>query len=247
MEVYASTLLAGRSTTQKPELVNHTLIAFLDKFVYRNAKIADSSRGISIMQPVAAAGQGHILLSNKPSAKDGASLNTSSFWNKKSEDVAKDEVFFHEYFAQIGKPRQTERTQKSKDAKTAASDDEEGEADEDDIWNALVSSHPEVQGESDSDPEFDDLMDLDDSEDDLKDNMEGSEEDESLDFLGESDLSSDEDDEGGAEIEMKPVVDEAQEASLGSQKRAKRKALKNLPTFASADDYAEMLAQEDEL
>lgn len=246
MEVYASNLLAGRRTTQKPELANHTLIAFLDKFVYRNAKTADSSRGISIMQPVAAGGQGHVLVSNKPSGKDGASLNTSSFWNKKSEDVAKDEVFFHEYFAQIGKPRQAERAQKSKDAKTG-SDDEEGEADEEDIWNALVTSRPEVQGDSDSDPEFDDLMGLDDSEDDFKDAMGDSEEEEGLDFLGEgeSDISSDEEDEGGAELE--PAVEVAKaEKSESQQKRAKRKAMKNLPTFASADDYAEMLAQDDD-
>ncbi len=255
MDVFASSLLTGRRPTQKPELANHTLIAFLDKFVYRNAKTADSNRGISIMQPVAAAGQGHILVSNKPSFKDGASLNTSSFWNKKSGDVAEDEVFFHEYFAQIGRPRKAERTAKSKGAK-AIPDDEDGEADEDDIWDALVSSRPEIQGESDSDPEFDDLMSLSDSGDEIDgkvddkvdDKVEGSEEDGGLDFLDESDLSSDEDDEGGLNLEMKPVIDEAKSSkSPASQQRAKRKALKSLPTFASADDYAEMLAQEDDV
>lgn len=255
VEVYASNLLTGQKTTQKPEFANHTLIAFLDKFVYRNAKTADSGRGISIMQPVAAGGQGHILVSNKAPVKDAASLNSSSFWNKKSEDVAVDEAFFHEYFAQVGKPQQAERTRKSKDAKVA-SDDEDEEANEDEIWDALVSSRPEVGGESDSDPEFGDLMDLDDSDDDDlggdlgEDAGEGSEGDGSIDFLGDSDFGSDEDDEeeGGADLELKPVVDEEpkKEDSPRAQKKAKRKALKNLPTFASAEDYAEMLAQEDD-
>ncbi|RYP69664.1 hypothetical protein DL769_005222 [Monosporascus sp. CRB-8-3] len=222
------------------------------KFVYRNAKAADSARGISIMQPVAAAGQGNILVSSKPSGKDGASLNTSSFWNKKSQDVAEDEVFFHEYFAQIGKPRQAERTCKSKLAEEV-SGGEDGGADEDEIWQALVSSHPEVQGDSDSDPEFDDLMSTDNSEDNLNDNIEGlgrphdSDDDGSLNFLDESDLGSDEDDEAGPDTGLKAVVGEADGKKAGSQQGARRKALRKLPTFALAEDYADMLAEEEEL
>ncbi|RYP24269.1 hypothetical protein DL767_008640 [Monosporascus sp. MG133] len=198
------------------------------KFVYRNAKAADLVK-----------------------AKDGASLNTSSFWNKKSQEVAEDEVFFHEYFAQIGKPRQAERTRKSKLAEEV-SGGEDGD-DEDEIWQALVSSHPEVQGDSGSDPEFDDLMSTDDSEDNLNDNIEGpggphdSDEDGSLNFLDESDISSDENDEAGVDTGLKAVVGEADGKKTGSRQGARRKALRNLPTFAFADDYADMLAEEDEL
>ncbi|RYP57354.1 hypothetical protein DL770_010687 [Monosporascus sp. CRB-9-2] len=221
------------------------------KFVYRNAKAADLVRGISIMQPVAAAGQGNILVSSKRSVKDGASLNTSSFWNKKSQEVAEDEVFFHEYFAQIGKPRQAERTRKSKLAEEVSGGEDVGD-DEDEIWQALVSSHPEVQGDSDSDPEFDDLMSTDDSEDNLNDNIEGlggpqDSEDGSLNSLDETDSSSDEDDEAGLDTGLKAVVGEADGKKAGSQQGARRKALRNLPTFAFADDYADMLAEEDEL
>ncbi|RYO98026.1 hypothetical protein DL766_006393 [Monosporascus sp. MC13-8B] len=221
----------------------------IDKFVYRNAKVADSARGISIMQPVAAAGQGNILVSSKPSGKYGASLNTSSFWNKKSRDLAEDEVFFHEYFAQIGKPGQAERTRKSKPAREVPGSEDGGD-DEDEIWQALVSSHPEVQGDSDNDPEFDDLMSTDDSEDCLNDNIEGggphdSDDDGSLNFLDESDFSYNEDDEAGPDL--KAVVGEADGKKAGSQQGARRKALRNLPTFAFADDYADMLADEDEL
>ncbi|RYP65553.1 hypothetical protein DL771_008251 [Monosporascus sp. 5C6A] len=252
VDVYASSLLTGQKSTRKPDLANHTLIAFLDKFVYRNAKAADLVRGISIMQPVAAAGHGNILVSNKSSAKDGASLNTSSFWKKKSQDVAEDEVFFHEYFAQIGKPQQAERNRKSKLAEEVSGSKDGGD-DEDEIWQALVSSHPEVQGDSDSDPQFDDLMSADNSDDNLNDNIEAlgcphdSDEDGSLNFLDGSDLSSDEDGEAGPDTGLKAAVGEADGKKAGSQQGARRKALRNLPTFAFADDYADMLGEEDEL
>ncbi|RYP08059.1 hypothetical protein DL764_002136 [Monosporascus ibericus] len=224
------------------------------KFVYRNAKAADLVRGISIMQPVAAAGQGNILVSSKSSVKDGASLNTSSFWNKRSQEVAEDEVFFHEYFAQVGKPRQAERTRtrKSELAEEVSGGEDAGD-DEDDIWKALVSSHPEVQGDSESDPEFDDLTSSDDSEDNTNADIEGlggphdSDEDGSLNSLHESDFSSDELDEAGMDTGLKAVLGEADGKNAGSQQGARRKALRNLPTFASADDYADMLAEEEEL
>ncbi|KAI1633395.1 CBF/Mak21 family-domain-containing protein [Biscogniauxia mediterranea] len=251
VDVYATSLLTGRKGTAKPEFANHTLIAFLDKFVYRNAKAVDPTKGASIMQPVAASGQGHVLLSNQPSAKAaGSSLNSASFWNKKSEDVAVEDVFFHEYFNQIGKPAQAEREKKQKSKKDAdeAEDEEEGE---DEIWEALVSSRPEVQGDSESDADFDDLMGLDDdSDDDLDltagkgDGDEGSEDDE-MDFLGESDLESeeDEDEDEDKEAEEQPGAEETGKKPV-SERTKRRKALKNLPTFASAEDYAEMLAQD---
>ncbi|KAI1505336.1 CBF/Mak21 family-domain-containing protein [Biscogniauxia marginata] len=248
VHVFATSLLSGQKTAAKPELANHTLIAFLDKFVYRNAKAIDPARGTSIMQPVAASDQGHVLLSNQPSAKAaGSLLNSASFWNKKSKDVAVEDVFFHEYFSKIGKPAQVEREKKRKSKKDA--DEAEGEEEgEDEIWEALVSSRPEVQDESDSDPDFDDLMGLDDSDtDDLdlaagkEDGEEESEDGHELDFLGESDLESGEDEEPDEqpdpkETGKKPV----------SERTKRRKALKNLPTFASAEDYAEMLAQDND-
>ncbi|KAI0593430.1 CBF/Mak21 family-domain-containing protein [Biscogniauxia sp. FL1348] len=251
VDIYATNLLTGRKGIAKPEFANHTLIAFLDKFVYRNAKATDPTKGTSIMQPVAASGQGHVLLSNQPSAKAaGSSLNSASFWNKKSEDVAVEDVFFHEYFNQIGKPAQAEREKKQKSKKDAdeAEDEEEGE---DEIWEALVSSRPEVQGDSDSDADFDDLMGLDDdSDDDLDltagqdDDDEGSEDD-GMDFLGESDLESEEDEneEEEEEAEERPGTKETGKKAE-SERAKRRKAFKNLPTFASAEDYAEMLAQD---
>ncbi|KAI6087047.1 CBF-domain-containing protein [Hypoxylon rubiginosum] len=253
VDVYASSLLSGQKAdaTKKPELANHTLIAFLDKFVYRNAKAGDTSKGVSIMQPVAASGQGSVLLSSKPSAKAaGSSINSAAFWNKKSEDVAVDDVFFHEYFTRIGKSGQAER-KKSKVGKEAEDDEDAEEAAEDEIWDALVASRPEVEGESDDDgADFDDLMSLDEDDEDLKKQMEelGESEDEGeggVEFWDDSE-DEDEDEEGDSELQPAPAAEEDAGEKPESEHKKRRKAIKALPMFASADDYAEMLAQDDD-
>lgn len=233
---------------QKPELAHHTLIAFLDKFVYRNAKAVDPTRGASIMQPIAAGGQSNVLVSNKGPSKPGSAINSASFWNQKSENVAVDDVFFHEYFAQIGKPSQGASNKKVKKTDNGS---EDGEAEnEDEIWDALVASRPEVQGDDseDDDDDFADLMDMDDSGDDEPDA--GQDVDEGMDV-------SDSDSGGGVEF-YDGSGSEADEQSDGddvaekadekpeSARKARKKALKNLPIFASADDYADMLAEEED-
>ncbi|KAF3061717.1 Ribosome biogenesis protein MAK21 [Daldinia childiae] len=248
VDVYASCLINGQEIAQKPDLANHTLIAFLDKFVYRNAKAADTSKGVSIMQPVAASGQGSILLSSRPSAKGaGSTLNSAEFWNKKSEDVAVEDVFFHEYFTRIGKSEQAERKKSKADKKEGEGEDDEEEQ-EDEIWDALVASRPEVEGDSESDASFDDLMSLDESDEEFKKEMaemdegEGSEDEDGAEFW---DDSEDDDEEGESELQQAPVAEEDEEKQESDRKKRK-KALKNLPTFASADDYAELLAQDDD-
>ncbi|KAI0899396.1 CBF-domain-containing protein [Annulohypoxylon nitens] len=249
VDVYASTLLSGRKAAQKPELANHTLIAFLDKFVYRNAKAVDTTRGVSIMQPVAASGQGSILLSSKPSAKAaGSSLNSAEFWNKKSEDVAVEDVFFHEYFSRIGKSEQADR-KKAKKGKGAQGEEDAEEAAEDEIWDALVASRPEVEGESDSEPDFDDLMSLDEDDQDLEKEMaelDGDESEDEEDGGVEFWDDTDDDDEEDSELQPAPGAKDEAEKKPESERTKRRKALKSLPMFASADDYAEMLAQDDD-
>ncbi|ORY66501.1 CBF/Mak21 family-domain-containing protein [Pseudomassariella vexata] len=244
VDLYATSVLQGQKPAQKPELANHTLIHFLDKFVYRNPKANDGSKGASIMQPVAASGQGSVLVSGKPTAKSAMSVNTASFWNKKAAEVAVDDVFFHEYFSQIGKPGQIERATK---AKAEEIDDDDSEAGEDEIWEALKSSRPEVNGDSDSDDlgsEFGELMGDDGSDASLDDdlNMGGDSDGSALDFSDASSLDfsdEDEDEEGGA------ATAETTDGKPESEQRKRKKMLKGLPTFASADDYAAMLEQEE--
>ncbi|KAI0430420.1 CBF/Mak21 family-domain-containing protein [Xylaria sp. FL1042] len=249
VDVYAKNLLNGEKANQKPELANHTLIAFLDKFVYKNAKATDQAKGTSIMQPIAASGQSQVLLSSKSSVKDVDSVNSASFWNKKSGDVAVEDAFFHEYFTQMGKPGQAEREQKRKLKKkdtTGKEGEDDEEANEDEIWDALVNSRPEIQEDSDDGADFDDMMSLDDSEKEFRKAME--EDDDEDDFnLDDSDveISDDEIDEDEDEEAEEPTAkEEKKDEKPESERKKKRKAIKALPLFASADDYAEMLAQD---
>ncbi|TRX98704.1 hypothetical protein FHL15_000046 [Xylaria flabelliformis] len=246
VDVYARNLLNGEKANQKPELANHTLIAFLDKFVYKNAKAADQAKGASIMQPIAASGQSQILLSTKSSVKDANSVNSAAFWNKKSGDVAVQDAFFHEYFTQMGKPGQAEREQKrkvKKDAPGEGEDDEE--ANEDEIWDALVNSRPEIQEDSEDGADFDDMMSLDDSEKEFRKAMDEEDDDDDVLNLDDSDVElSDEEIEEEEEAEEPAADDEKKDEKPESERKKKKKALKALPLFASADDYAEMLAQD---
>ncbi|KAJ8125651.1 hypothetical protein O1611_g7986 [Lasiodiplodia mahajangana] len=251
VDVYAKSLLSGEKANQKPELANHTLIAFLDKFVYKNAKAADQAKGASIMQPIATSGQSLILLSSKPSIKDADSVNSASFWNKKSEDIAVEDAFFHEYFTQMGKPGQAEREQKRKAKKDGAGEEEDEEANEDEIWDALVNSRPEIQEDSDDGADFDDMMSLDDSEKEFRKAMEeddDEDEDEDAFNLDDSEMEfSDEEmeeEEGDDDNDEEPAAGDKKDEKPESERKKKRKALKALPLFASAEDYAEMLARD---
>lgn len=266
--VFASNLVERqKAALPKPELANHTLINFLDKFVYKNPKVSDSKRGGSIMQPVRAAasagGAAQVVVPGKAGAKLQANVNSAAFWNMKQEDVAAEDVFFHAYFSQIGKPGQEARGKKAK--KDAAADGEEAqeEMDEDEVWDALVNSRPEVGGE-----DGDDDMDLDMGEDDesdlaeLLDMSEDDEDDDDMDLDGEGaeDLEDGDDMADGWEDEDGAFSEEEEPAGKNKTKsaakagkdgkdgkgRMKKRELKKLPMFATADDYAALLDAEDD-
>ncbi|KAK4197727.1 putative ribosome biogenesis protein [Triangularia verruculosa] len=250
--VFAANLLSRQEKKlPKPDLANHTLMHFLDKFVYRNPKTEDAKRGGSIMQPVLASGSAsHIVASNKAGAKQSKTVNSASFWNLKPEQVSAEDVFFHEYFARIGKPAEGAKTKKEvKAAATADSDDEEAE---DEIWEALVNSRPEVEG---GDTDEDEDIDMDGYEDSDEDMGVDAALDEDMEDLG-SDVSDDDGFEGifGDSEESDEDVESADEKGPEqkeapkkfSEARRRKKELKALPTFASVDDYAEMLAGEED-
>ncbi|KAK4182255.1 putative ribosome biogenesis protein [Podospora australis] len=259
--VFASNLLARQEKKlPKPDLANHTLMHFLDKFVYRNPKTEESKRGGSIMQPVLASGSSsHIVASNKAGTKQQKAVNSASFWNLKPGQVSAEDVFFHEYFARIGKTGETTKTKKPTPQHAAGSDDE---AAEDEIWEALVNSRPEVEGldadeTSDVDMEdfeySDDDMDVDGGaalDGELSDAVSDISEEESgfegifgdSESSGDDDESADETGEPDKEVEAK----KKQAPTRGSEARRRRKEIKSLPTFASVDEYAEMLAAEED-
>ena len=237
----------------KPDLASHTLTSFLDRFVYRNAKAATGGpRGSSIMQPLSGGNNKGILLSSKSSSHLHQPVNTEAFWRKKAEDVAVDEVFFHKYFSQIGTSKKA--PEKKKDE--AGDNDEENE--ENEIWQALVESRPEVEGDGeDSDMEMLDLdeADMASSDDESEMSAGGSGEN-----IGDSDLESadifDGDTGSGNESEVGSDIDtlfaqelQTDQPATGEEEetsRAKKRRLKGLPTFASAEDYADMLDNDDD-
>jgi ribosome biogenesis protein MAK21 len=242
----------------KPDLASHTLSNFLDRFVYRNAKsAAGGPRGSSIMQPLAGGDSRGVLLSSKNSNHAQRPVNTEAFWHKKVEDVAVDEVFFHKYFSQIGKAKQAFGKAKGVKGPATGSDDENDE-NEDEIWQALVDSRPEVEGNSDDESDLE-TMDLDESDAESTVNgfgLDGDDEDAQDSY--DSEMSGRDgfedgglfDDEGdsGSDVERlfadELLTGQREEPEETSKQR--RKKLKSLPTFASVEDYAEMLENDDD-
>ena len=304
VSVNAAHLLQHEPMSGKPDLTLHTLTHFLDRFVYRTPKAAAAARGASIMQPLAGAETADRLVeAGKAAAHQGMPLNSENFWKKAANDVAAEDVFFHEYFNRVNKDKA--RSKKGKGAGDSVARDEEDEGlsdNEDEIWKALVDSRPDLEADEDSDDDLDmdDLESAYDDEDDLEGAAEGSGDDEVI-FNDESDEPSDEEmaEFSGFEDEEEtaaptPITSKKTAKKPGKEKptdagdeedafdmdvsddeafidsdedlpsdmefggvdlpatesaapsKSKKRKLKHLPTFASADDYAALLADEDE-
>lgn len=249
----------------KPDLASHTSTHFLDRFVHKNPKSAAKLRGDSIMQPMTRTDSSGYLVSARVRAAAQESVHSEAFWRSDISKVNANEVFFHKYFNIVGRGRDQAREKKEKrKAKKAGSDkDEDGDEDEDEIWKALVNSRPDLEG---SEPSEDDMeIDMDDDEpaseadedENQREKEDGGLEDE--DSESQEGLFDDDDDGAllGSDDEVPSDLEKAfnEEADLGSETRSelpeeskrskKRRKLKNLPTFASADDYAEMMGDDE--
>ncbi len=251
----------------KPDPTLHTLIHFLDRFAYRNAKTKPTgARGISMMQPLAGTSRTELLVNSRDGARTKAPLNTEMFWKKRAEDVAADEVFFHTYFNQSNrkKSRKDRKPQRDEDGSDA------DVAGEDEIWKALVDSRPELDpagSADDEDMEMDDydsaeeLQDGPDAEDDLVDGRDGEMSSMGSDvdmdaFESDDDALIDSDDDVPVELEdpiqqansKSSVADALGDSAAVTGKTAgkRRKTLKSLPAFASAEDYAQLVADDED-
>ncbi|KAL9595138.1 MAG: hypothetical protein Q9219_006626 [cf. Caloplaca sp. 3 TL-2023] len=175
VSLFATKLLTHAPMPSKPDLASHTLIHFLDRFVYRNPKTNVQARGTSIMQPLSSSAldnnydrnRSNLLLSSAPSFRDRIKqpVNSEAFWKQEADKVAADEVFFHRYFGMVGRGREKARGRKERRNKKNkvsgggvedGSEDEEEEEEEEEIWKALVESRPEVEGEEEDDDDDDD-------------------------------------------------------------------------------------------
>lgn len=275
VSLFATRLLTHSAMPPKPDLSSHSLIQFLDRFVYRNPKTTPAARGFSIMQPLAGVDSSGILLNSlRPKSRSKDPVNSEAFWKMESEKVDPDEVFFHKYFSSLGKEKERAKERKRKKAGKADAGDGEDE-DEEEIWKALVESRPEIEGSGEDEGEED--MDMEDLESEMGrtededggedveavvngegevktgDESEVEEMDESdheaVD-LGEDDeamLESDEELPSDLEKTFERGVKES-EAAVGSSdtgKRRDKRRLRNLPTFASAEDYADMIGDDE--
>ncbi|KAF2771785.1 CBF-domain-containing protein [Teratosphaeria nubilosa] len=280
VSLFANSLIAAKEMPPKPDPAHLTLMHFLDRFVYRNAKTKpEKAHGASIMQPLAgSSGRADMLVKpgGDPAGVNAVPVNSEAFWRKKVEDVAADEVFFHSYFNQAGKGKMADRKAKKAEKKDAidfdgeGSESEEDEAEEEEIWEALSKSRPDIEG-----PDEDDDLSIGDLEDAYSDDDEGSEpgldlggddadfaeggaEDKDLqdefadmDGLDMNELESDDDALLDSDDEAAVNLgDEEEEAHVSEKtkrnrdKRKEKKKLKSLPTFASVEEYAKLLADE---
>jgi len=252
-------MLKGESIQSAPDLRLHTLIHFLDRFVYRNAKKKAGNKGSSIMQPIADQTGPDVVVSLQRGAGglNEATVNSEEFWRRKVEDVPVDELFFHKYFNQKMAGVSTKANKK----KQKAAEEEESDHEEDEVWRAMVNSMPgEGPGAGDDDDED---VDEDDSEDDEEmqallmdseddeindDDDEEEEEEGSQVELGDQDFDDmddwEDDEEQDSDSHKRKAVDdvddEPEEEEQGGAKKKRTKKPK-LPTFASFEDYAAML------
>ncbi|KAF7717085.1 Uncharacterized protein PECH_004504 [Penicillium ucsense] len=287
VSVNASNLLDHEVMSGKPDMTIHTLTHFLDRFVYRTPKASASSRGASIMQPLAGGEAKDRLVEAGKSALQGQPLNSENFWKKKADEVAAEDVFFHEYFNRVNKDKA--KVKKAKGAEASGerdADDADASDNESEIWKALVDSRPELEADDDDDDDLD-MDDLDSAfDDDEEEEGEAAGSDDEVIFNDESDVPSDDDmvepapsskkaakkvakkvekDEDEDDFDMDVSDDEAffnsdddlpSDVELGgvalepeteaADNKKKRRKLKHLPTFASMEDYAALLADEDE-
>ncbi|KAK6511843.1 hypothetical protein TWF481_000749 [Arthrobotrys musiformis] len=283
--LYANSLYGDAPMPSKPDLSLHTLTHFLDRFVYRNAKASSTTKGSSIMQPLAGGDTRGMILSTKTAGRGLVPVNSDAFSNMKEENVKEDEVFFHKFFT-MRKQSDASKSQKKDKKKKTDDGDEDSEFDDEEAWGAMVDSRPDldIDADEDGDVDMDDFDDdeLDGMDEDMSD-IDGSEEDEeggmgglTTDALGEMDdedmnednsdgeedefdgfglddsdaeagINSDDDVPSDVDVKLSKVVKPGKEATTATNARKERRMkLKNLPTFASADDYAALLGDDDD-
>lgn len=288
VQMYVQAFLQNKQgEVVKPDLGLYTLAHFLDRFVYRNAKQKPTVRGSSIMQPLYGGSQVDqgILVKASDYASNQVPANTENWLNRKVQDIKPDEMFFYQYFTtKQGALKKRDATPR------AAIDGDMEEMDEDEVWNALVKSRPDVEDDSsDDDMGFDDddfgsMSESQDDDDELpgaldsdieSDNHNGSLEPETsptdaeqnsdddvfYSFLDDEIKQESADDSNGAAEQKEqsqhfPEDSPEETQKLGKRqrrshqadnsKKSKKRRVKDLPLYASVDDYQQLLDSDQE-
>ena len=117
------------------------------------------------MQPMAT-DNGHAVLLGSTTAKSDVPVNSEQFRTKRNDEVAAEDVFFHQYFTALKKPATAKDKKKAEKKKLRDLDAEAGEDDEDEIWQAMMASAPDLEGDEFEDDDADlDLADLESDDD----------------------------------------------------------------------------------
>ena len=274
VNVLASRLLNQQPIKEKPDPTLYTLMNFLDKFSFKNAKSkTQGTHGTSIMQPMSGTTKAaDYLIQGRDGDRTHEPVNSEQFWKRKIDNVREDEVFFHTYFEKAGKAQQLSKKEKKKAKKDKDAESEES-GEDDEIWKALVNSRPDIEGDDDDDEGFSDI-DMDDMSDDAEGDadMDGGVElnlgsdDEPVDLgaqqgeddsdvgdenfdLDDGEAFVDSDEDIPIDIDMNDDTDIEEPQPTKSQEKEKKgnkkRKLKHLPTFASAEDYAKLIGDDD--
>ena len=279
VQSYAKAFVGEESDEElsKPDLGLYTLAHFLDRFVYRNFKQKTTARGSSIMQPLGGQHTGSLLVKASDRVLNELPANTENWLSKKTQDIKPDEKFFHQYFST--KQSAIKKTDPKKKSSNA-DDEEDDELNEDEVWDALVKSRPDVEGEDEEDEDIDlDEEDFSMSDDegesevelDLGSDIDGGEEEEEKEGadVGQEDNDNEDEDDLDVQALISGEDDDADEEEAdfaafsaeessddveqpNSKKRSssdqdnkksnkRKRAIKELPLFASADDYAQYM------
>lgn len=214
VSVSADHIISHQPLPGKPDLSLHTLIHFLDRFIYKNAKLSagDKMRGSSIMQPMANEDSRAVLSSSAGRTRQ-LPVNSAEFLAKKASDVPAEDVFFHQYFKTLGKAGKKEKTKKKKDVE----EDENASDNEDEVWQAMLNNAPDLEGlAGDEEDEFSDMdgfeeamaSDENDSEEMGVDGTAAKDDDDDSDIDIEAGIFDDSDEEPGEDGDAADLDDE---------------------------------------
>ncbi|KXN73134.1 CBF-domain-containing protein [Conidiobolus coronatus NRRL 28638] len=281
--VFANQLINNEKIDDNSHLHLHSLMHFLDRFVFRSPKKAKDdgsiqAKGSSIMQPIINPYQKQDMLSmdravtwTKGSHVD-IQVNSQKFIEQSPDQIAADQQFFYKYFSLVKKAKPMLSTKSNLDSDDEENDFMGSDVEEDDAWDIIKNTNPDGDGEDNFDDEdvdmdgyFDDEdmdMDMDEEvieEDEVEEDDEEDDEADlkstskalSFDDIADDDAEEDDDedddeeldDDDDEELEEDTRGTKRKEAPTKSSQKSKKQKnkFKDLPMFASADDYSHML------
>ncbi|KAI1961868.1 RNA-binding ribosome biosynthesis protein mak21 [Ophidiomyces ophidiicola] len=270
VSVGATQLLQHQKMEGKLDLTIHTLSHFLDRFVYRSPRASTALRGSSIMQPLASCDTRRLLITSSDTSKVRDPVNNETFWTRKAEDVAAEDVFFHAYFNRLAADKSKWKVKRPTKEKSSL-DDSDAESE---VFRALIETSADLECDkigvidlnledlgTTTGSESEDIqsypvnegvaLEKGSSEEELEgghqadDLFKAPEEVGLFDIdVSDEDAFCDSDQDIPSDIGIGICNKQNDEVTRELSRGKKKRKLKHLPTFASVEDYAVLLEQE---